>query len=317
MTRNWPIWRSTVSSERSEDAPIRPPLRSLLFIPGTKTEWLPKAEKAGADAVVFDLEDAVPSHDKASALDRVTAVIRQAARMTPRTAVFVRTNPLDCWASAEEVRAVVGPGLAGIVVPKVDSAHHVQLADQLLTWCERERGLPDGTVALMPVLETARSLRDAYAIASASRRVAYLGAVTGSGGDVARAVGYRWSPEGTETLALRSRVLLDVRAAGSPNPVAGLWTRVSDLEGLRGFAEQNRSLGYEGMVAIHPSHVPVINAVFSPSADELVRYQRLVAALEHAQANEQGAVSFEGEMIDEAMAETARQILRRYVPNSL
>ena len=305
-----------MSSNNSPDMPIRPPLRSLLFIPGTKTEWLAGAEAAGADAVIFDLEDAVPDRDKTLARDRVVEAVQQASDAPTRTALFVRVNPLDSWASTEELRAIVGPGLAGLVVPKVRSVHDVRLADHLLGWCEREHDLPEGTVALVPVLETARSLHEAYDIATATSRVAYLGALTGSGGDVERAIGYRWSPGGTETLALRCRLLLDARAAGSPNPVTGLWTRITDLDGLRAFAEQNRSLGYEGMMAIHPSHVPIINETFSPDPDELARYTRLIAAVEQAQANGDGAVTFEGEMVDEAMAATARLILQRHNPES-
>lgn len=303
-----------MSSNHNSDMPIRSPLRTMLFIPGTKTEWLANAETAGADAAILDLEDAVPDRDKAPARAQVSATVQHTADTPTRTALFVRINPLNRWTSAEDMRAVVGPGLAGLVLPKVNCVHDVRLADQLLAWCEREHGLPEGTVALVPVLETARSLRDAYDIATATPRVAYLGALTGSGGDVERAIGYRWSPGGSETRELRSRVLLDVRAAGSPHPVTGLWTRLSDLDGLRAFAEQNRSLGYEGMMAIHPSHVPVINEVFSPSSEELTRYARLLAAVEQAQAHGDGAVAFEGEMVDEAMAATARLILHRHTP---
>ncbi|MHA4815841.1 HpcH/HpaI aldolase/citrate lyase family protein [Streptomyces aculeolatus] len=170
--------------------------------------------------------------------------------------------------------------------------------------------VPSGSRGLL--LETAQALRDAYACATAADRVAYLGAITGAGGDVERAVGYRWSPQGTETHALRARVLLDVRAAGAPHPVAGLWTRIGDTDGLRAFAEQNRALGYTGMVAIHPSHVPVINEVFTPSPEELARAERLIAAIEQAQARGAGAVAFEGEMVDEARAATARSLLSRH-----
>ncbi|MBW8820108.1 MAG: HpcH/HpaI aldolase/citrate lyase family protein, partial [Streptomyces sp.] len=252
------------SSERLAEvdtaAADRPPLRSLLFVPGSRTDWLPKARVAGADAAILDLEDAVPAAGKLAARAKVADALAQAATEPAghagRMALFVRVNPLDGWTGAEELRAVVRPGLAGVVLPKVGSAQDVRLADRLLGWCEREQGLPPGRVALVPLLETARGLREAYDIARAASRIAYLGALTAPGGDVERAVGYRWSPEGTETLPLRSRVLLDARAAGVPHPVSGLWTRITDLPGLRAFAEQNRSLGYEGMMAIHPSHVP-------------------------------------------------------------
>lgn len=302
-------------AEADTRAVDRPPLRSLLFVPGTRTDWLPKARAAGADAAVLDLEDAVAAPDKLAARAQVADAVSRAATPTDQAggiALFVRVNPLDGWAGAEELRAVVQPGLAGIVLPKVRSAQDVRLADQLLRWCEQEQGLPPGQVALVPLLETARGLREAYDIARAVPRIAYLGALTAPGGDVQRAVGYRWSPEGDETLALRSRVLLDVRAAGVPCPVSGLWTRITDLAGLRTFAEQNRSLGYEGMMAIHPSHVPVINRVFSPSPGELDHYAELIAAVEAAQGAGQGAVTFRGEMVDEAMASTARLVLGRH-----
>ncbi|UBU16315.1 HpcH/HpaI aldolase/citrate lyase family protein [Nonomuraea gerenzanensis] len=285
----------------------RPPLRSLLFVPGTKVGWLAKAEAAGADAAILDLEDAVPPAGKAAARARVADAVASASG---GLALLVRINPLDGWAGAEDLRAVAHPRLTAVVLPKVHGPADVRLADRLLSWCEREQGLPDGHIGLVPLLETATALREAYQVARAAPRVAYLGAITGRGGDVERAIGYRWSPSGAETLALRARVLLDARAAAVPCPVAGLWTDLTDLDGLRAFAEQNRALGYEGMIAVHPSHVPVINEVFSPGPEELARYQRLIAAVEQAQADGAGAIVFEGDMVDEAMAARARAALR-------
>ncbi|MEV4085934.1 HpcH/HpaI aldolase/citrate lyase family protein [Nonomuraea fuscirosea] len=286
----------------------RPPLRSLLFVPGNRTDWLLKAAAAGADAAILDLEDAVPPAGKSAARAQVAEAV---AKWTGDMALFVRINPLDGWAAAEDLRAITHSRLHGVVLPKVGEPADVLLADRMLTWCEREHGLTEGRIALVPLLESALALRAAYDIATAAPRAAYLGAVTGKGGDVERAIGYRWSPSGTETLALRSRVLLDIRAAGAPCPVAGLWTTIGDLDGLRAFAEQNRSLGYEGMMAIHPSHIPVINEAFSPGPDDLARYARLIATVEEAQARGAGAITFEGEMVDEAMAARARAALHR------
>ncbi|MFE4774824.1 HpcH/HpaI aldolase/citrate lyase family protein [Streptomyces sp. NPDC056713] len=292
-------------------APPRPLLRSLLFVPGNRTAaWLPKARAAEADAVILDLEDAVPEDERTAALQQVVGAVTQ--RVTQETALFVRVPPLDGWAAADELRTLCGPSLTGIVLPKVTGPDDVRIADQLLSWSEREHGLPKNHFVLLPILESSAALRDAYGCASAAARVAYVGAVTGAGGDVERAVGYRWSPGGAETHALRARVLLDVRAAGTPHPVAGLWTRIGDLDGLRAFAEQNRALGYTGMMAIHPSHVPVLNEVFAPGPDELARAARLIAVMEEAQARGVGAVTFDGEMVDEAMATTARTLLARH-----
>jgi citrate lyase subunit beta/citryl-CoA lyase len=307
-----------VSSESSQ--PARVPLRSLLFVPGSRTAWLPKAEAAGADAAILDLEDAVPGDGKTAALDAVTRAIDQAAAQAPtggRMRLFVRINALDRtagWQAADELRAVARPGLYGIVLPKVAHADDVRAADRMLAWCERHHGLPEGHFTLVPLLETARGLREAYDIGRAADRVAHLGALTAPGGDVERAVGYRWSPEGDETRELRARVLLDARAADRPHPVAGLWADLADLAGLRRFAEQNRALGYEGMAVIHPSHVAVVNEVFSPGPDELARCARLIAAVEEAQARGAGAVRFEGRMVDEAMAATARRTLALHKP---
>ncbi|ASQ98682.1 CoA ester lyase [Streptomyces sp. 11-1-2] len=318
----------------------RVPLRSLLFVPGSRTDWLPKAEAAGADAAILDLEDAVPEDGKAAAREAVAGAVdrsvagaadgavsgaedgavsgaedRGAAGTPAPMRLLVRINALDRatgWQGADDLRAVARPGLYGIVLPKVSGPEDVTTADRLLAWCEREHGLPEGHFALLPLLETARGLREAYAIGRAATRIAHLGAVTAPGGDVERAIGYRWSPEGEETRELRARALLDARAADRPHPVAGLWADVADLAGLRRFAEQNRALGYEGMALIHPSHVPVVNEVFAPDAEELARCGRLIAAVERAQAEGAGAVLFEGRMVDEAMAATARHTLSRH-----
>lgn len=156
-------------SSENPAAPQRPPLRSLLFVPGTRTDWLPKARAAGADAVILDLEDAVPQQEKAAARARVAeALAGTAAGPDDGMAHFVRINPLDGWTGAEELRALARPGLAGIVLPKVRCAQDVRLADRLLTWCEHEQGLPPGKFALVPLLETARALHAAYDIAAAA-----------------------------------------------------------------------------------------------------------------------------------------------------
>ncbi|MFC4561111.1 HpcH/HpaI aldolase/citrate lyase family protein [Nocardiopsis mangrovi] len=287
-------------------------IRSLLFVPGNRPDRIPKALASGADAVIIDLEDAVPEREKKAARLDTVAAIAAAAAGPGGPALFVRVNALEGWAGAEDVRAVVAPGLAGVVVPKVDGPADVEFAARLLDWSEAEAGLPRGGLAIVPLLETAAGLRRAYEVGTASHRVMCLGALSARDGDIQRAVGFQWSPEGAETLELRARVLLDARAAGTPNPVSGLWTAIRDLDGLRRFAEQNRSLGYAGMMAIHPAHVPVINEVFAPTAADLDRDRRLVAEMERAQAAGEGAVVFEGVMIDEAMLASARTRLARH-----
>lgn len=281
-------------------------LRSLLFVPGSRPEWQRKALACPADGLVLDLEDAVAGEEKSSAREIVRRFIVESGR---DRVLFVRINELSGPDALDDLRAVVHPHLTGVMVPKIDSVFDVQLVDRLLTWLEQERGLPLGSIVVIPVLETARALRLTYDLAAASQRTAYMGAACGRGGDVERALGFRWTAVGTESLSYRSRALVDIRAAGAKHPMLGVWTSIADQDGLRAFAEQTRDLGYEGMVAIHPSQVPIINDVFTPSQEDLDFYQGLVEAMEGSVNEGQGAVAYRGHMVDVAMAKTARERL--------
>jgi len=127
--------------------------------------------------------------------------------------------------------------------------------------------------------------------------------------DVARALGFAWTPEGLETLYFRSRAVIACRAAGKRFPIGGLWQEVHDLDGLRRAAEFNRSLGFRGEIVLHPSNVPVVNAVYSLSETERAYYQGMIAAFEAAEAQGLASVIYEGEHIDIAHVATARELL--------
>ena len=176
---------------------------------------------------------------------------------------------------------------------------------------ERERGLglPAGDIRIWPIVETARAVRAAYEIARASPRVAYMGGSAGDQGDLARELGFRWSPDFVETLYVRSKVLVDVRAAGVPNPMTGVVTSLDGTAQVEAFARQSRGLGYEGMMVIHPAHIEPVNAAFSPSDEELAAARRLLAAMEQAERGGDGAIAHEGGMVDAAMVRLARELL--------
>jgi citrate lyase subunit beta/citryl-CoA lyase len=124
-------------------------------------------------------------------------------------------------------------------------------------------------------------------------------------------MGYRWTPLGLETLYFRSKVLLDVRAAGVPNPLSGMWGDVEDLVGLRALADQTRDLGYAGMMVIHPTHVAVVNEVFSPAEDDVVLWREILTAMGEAAGRGRGAIRLRGEIVDEAHVKTAQEGLAR------
>lgn len=287
------------------------PVRSLLFIPGNRASWMPKAVASGADAVVFDLEGSLPYDEKDVGRRSVRGVIDDAEPTGP--AMFVRVN--DSHANRDlllaDLDVVVGQGLAGVLLPQVRGVEEVVRLDDALTELEVARGMEPGSVALMPLMETPQALYAAYQIATSTSRIAYMGAGISRRGDIARTMGYRWTPEGLETLYFRSKVLLEVRAAGVPNPLSGMWGDVADLDGLRRLADQTRDIGYEGMMVIHPTHVPVVNEVFSPSADDVQRWRETVAAMAEALREGRGAIRLHGEVVDEAHVKTAEQGLAR------
>ena len=152
----------------------------------------------------------------------------------------------------------------------------VVAADALVTNMERRHGVAHGSVVLYPILETAQAIRLAYDIAIASPRVAYMGGAVSRFGDIHQAIGFRWTAEGEETLFLRSKVLVDARAAGIRYPISGMWGgAVDDVDGLRAWATALRDLGYYGMMIGDPAHVPLVHEVFTPTADEIAYWSEL------------------------------------------
>lgn len=281
------------------------PVRSALYVPGNRRDWLRKAPRHGADAILIDLEDSVPPAERDAARAIVSEEIGPLSEQVG--AVWVRLNS-ESDEVLDDLAAATVPGLAAVQLPKVFDPDAIVELDRALGYYEGRNGLPFGTIAIIPILETASGIRRAFDIAMCSRRVEYLGALVAPDGDTARALNLRAmsDPAGTESLHLRSKVLLDSRAAGVTNPLGGVVTDLRpDSPVLEAFARMNRDLGYSGMIVIHPSHVPVVNAVYSPSAEEIRRARQVLEAL-HASAD-RGAIRGpgDGEMIDYAMGRVA------------
>lgn len=260
-----------------------------------------------ADGLIFDLEDAVPAADKAAARAMAAEALAQFHGRGP--VLTVRINALDTGLAGDDLNAIVGPSLAAVVAPKVETPDDIAVLEALLSQCERRAGLAPGQVEIYPTLETAKGVYHAYPIATCSARVPTLAVAASPGGDSARSLGYVWSKEGTETLYMRSKVLLDARAAGVVYPLAATWFDIADLDGLRHDVQLNRQLGYTGQMLIHPSHVPIVNEIFTPTADDIAYHQGLLAAMEEAERQGTAAVTYEGVMVDIAMVKTSRQIL--------
>lgn len=284
------------------------PYRSMLFVPGHRTSWVEKAIRSGADSIVLDLEDSVPTDLKAEARGLVAGSIARAKQIAPNVGVLVRVNGLPTGETGADLEAVVVPGLDGVFAPKVEGPADVIRFETLLDWFERRNGAA-GIELVIPT-ETARALSQVEAIAQASPRVGAVIGATAEHADVAREIGFEWTPGGLETIAHRSRVLLACRVAGV-HALTGLWERMDDLDGLAAFCVQGRQLGFRGMVVIHPAHVPVVNAAFGPSDEDIAFYRGLVEAYEKAAAEGAGAVVYAGRHIDKAHLDKATEWLAR------
>src|SRR5262249_37507779 len=189
------------------------------------------------------------------------------------------------------------PGLTGIFAPKIDSAVDVYKYDALVDLFEMENGV-SGLEYIVPV-ETIHGIQNCEEIVAASPRVGAMIGPTAEHADIAKAVGYEWTPEGLESMVRRTKILLATRAAGR-HPLTALWERIRDLDGLREFTLRGRRMGFRGQVVLHPTHVPVVNAVFTPDAEQIDFYRGLLETYNEADARGDGAVMAGDIHIDKA-----------------
>jgi citrate lyase subunit beta / citryl-CoA lyase len=284
------------------------PYRTVLSVPGHKPSWFDKAVTSGADCLCLDLEDSVPEADKDTARQGIAEAIGRISRSNPRVGLFVRPNALDTGQTGDDLAAVIVPGLTGVFAPKVGSAVDVHKYDALVDYFER-RNKVTGIEYILPI-ETIEGIQHCEEIGHASARVGALIGPTAEHADIARAIGYEWTPEGNESRYHRSRILLAARAAGV-HPLTALWERIRDLDGLERFSVENRKMGFRGQVVLHPSHVPVVNKAYTASPADVDFYRGLLKAYEDAAARGEGAVMYGDIHIDKAHADKAQEWLRR------
>ncbi len=285
------------------------PMRSILFVPGNRESWPAKAVAAGADGIILDLEDSVPTNLKAEARTITANSIRTLAAGKRKVGIYVRLNALETGMTGDDLEQVAIPGLSGVLLPKNYGPRDIIACDALITHFERRNGAAPGSIEIVVSLETAQAYAECEKILAASSRVATLFAGTAKDADVSRSIGFQFTPLGLETLYLRSRALLAIRASGRQFSWVGLWQDLNDPDGARNFAIQNRQLGFTGMVAIHPSHIAIANEIFMPSEQEVLFYKGMIETFEKAESQGIAAVLYEGQHIDYAHVKTARQVI--------
>jgi citrate lyase subunit beta/citryl-CoA lyase len=283
-------------------------LRSILFAPGNRPRMVEKVGQCGADAVILDLEDAVPIAEKAA----TRPAVRTAIGAITACPVYVRINPLVTTTGfsqpigAADLQAVVCAELAGIILPKVEAADEVRQADQLLCTLEQERGLAPGAIDLIPIIETARGVQHAYEIATAGTRLQRLAF---GAGDFTRDIGVRWSRREIESQYARSALVIAARAAGLEPPLDSVWVDLRDRRGLGRSARLAKQLGFQGKMCIHPSQVEPVNAVFSPTREEVALATQVVEAFRAAEARGLASIQLDGQFIDYPIVEAAQRLL--------
>jgi citrate lyase subunit beta/citryl-CoA lyase len=291
------------------------PIRSALFVPAHRRDWVAKAIRVSPGAAVLDIEDSVPPQFKPQAMEHLHSEIHELR--DAGVGAFVRIQPLHDDTSAE-IAAAVTDGLTAIVMPKVATPDEIRRVHDLLSYAEGRANLPLGTVGILPLPETAQGMHDAFNLAKASPRVRGIhGAISGPvSGDFARAFGFRATTGGDEQLYLASKLVLDSRAAGAMYPIAGIFgTAQDDLPAVERLIRRARDIGYTGVAVMHPSHVAIANAVFQPTPEEVAYFTGLLAAFEAAEKAGLGAVSYQGAMVDYAMLPLAREILSEAARN--
>jgi citrate lyase subunit beta/citryl-CoA lyase len=277
--------------------------RSMLFAPGDRARVLGKALAAGADAVIFDLEDAVAPSEK----DLARRIVAETLATAPPCPVFVRINALDTPWGCPDVQALAGAALTGIVLPKSQARGDVDALSHLLDGLEARAARQPGEVEIVPLIETAAGVLGSAAIAGASRRVRR---VAFGAYDFANDLGVAPSSTGDELFLARAMIVLAAAAAGV-QPIDSVFANVADATALAADASRARRLGFTGKLAIHPSQLGVIHRLFAPTPEELDDARRTVAAADRAEADGRGAFLLDGKLVDRPIAERARRLVDR------
>lgn len=271
-------------------------LRSMLFVPGNNLRMIVKAATLPSDAIILDLEDAVALPDKATA----RVIVRDSIKAIKQGGgyVFVRVNAMPTKLTGDDLQLVTTAGLDGIMLAKTETRADIAELDRMVGENEKRMGLEPGSVKLIPLVESARGVINAYEIASASERTI---AVAFGAGDYYRDLGRNissLSSQQNELLYARSQVVNGSVAARVQPIDTVFFGLLTDTESFTRETVLASQLGFKGKMLIHPNQIEIVNTIFAPSADEVEYAKRLVVAFQEAQSRGAGAISFEGKMID-------------------
>ena len=287
-----------------------PLLRSLLFAPGNVARRVEKALTLAADAVIVDLEDSVAISEKEATRKPVAEALTRPRKCRGYVRVNAPSSPF-CYG---DLAATIHRGVDGVLLPKVESAADLHAIDWLLAALERERGIPEGSIDLIPQIETAAGVQRIDRVVQARNLRPYKGPwrvkrVAFGGADYAHELGLTVGMDEAELADAKARVVLSSRAAGLEGPIDSPWFHFRETEGFARSLERSRRNGFQGRLCVHPDQIAPVNAAYLPSAAELARAERIVAAFEAAEAKGEAAIQLDGQMIDYPIVHRARAVL--------
>ena len=285
-------------------------IRSFLFTPANVARRVEKALTLDADAVILDLEDSVAASDKASSRPRVVEALARPRRCL----AYVRVNAPSTPYCYRDLVETVHKGLDGIVVPKIESAADLHAIDWLVAALERERGIEEGLLDLMPQVETAAGVQRIVRILQARSLRPYkapwrVKRVCFGAADYGHDLGLSPTLDEPELADARARVVLSSKAAGMENPIDSPWFHFKESEAFSRALERSRRGGFQGRCCVHPDQIAPVNAAYMPSAAEIAAAEKIVAAFRDAESRGAAAIQVDGQMIDYPVAYRAQSLL--------
>ncbi|HXG06968.1 MAG TPA: CoA ester lyase [Nitrososphaera sp.] len=278
--------------------------RSLIFVPGNSTRFVEKAKTLAADIICFDLEDSVPINEKDTARRIIADAISH--RHDYRRPVYVRVNSPQSGLIADDLKAAVRKGIDGIVIPKVNNPQEMAKIKRQVAALEKKNRADK--ISMMPSIESANGVVNAYEIASSDDRV---NALIFGVFDFLHDMGLDYDEHDSTGYAFaRAKIPVDARAAGV-QAIDAIWQKIDDTEGLVKDANMAKRLGYSGKSLIHPNQIEPVHNIFQPSSSEVEWAKKVVQALGEAmeRGRGRGAVRLEGRMIDAVHYKQAKAIL--------
>jgi citrate lyase subunit beta / citryl-CoA lyase len=280
--------------------------RSLIFVPSNSRRFIDKAKTLTADITCFDLEDSVPINEKTAARQMIAQTLKD--RTEYKTNLYIRINSFNSGMAFSDLKEIIQNGVDGIVIPKVNDEKEVVDILSFVSTLEDERGIEKESIKLMPSIETAKGVVNAYSIAKSNKRI---NALIFGVFDFLYDMGLDYAEnDGIEYMFAREKIPIDAKAAGVAS-IDAIWQKIDDTAGLIKDATVAKRLGYSGKSIIHPTQIEPVHKIFIPTKNEIEWAKKVIGALGQTmeRGSGKGAVKLEGKMIDAVHYKQAKAIL--------